>query len=122
MLSRGGGTDWVWDDDAAPGDIDIARFGSDVAADQLWFRQLGNSLEVSIIGTDDKLVVQGWYADGRDHRIEQFRTGDGRVLFDRSVHNLVEAMAGFEPPAAGQTTLSVSYQGSLGRVIASHWQ
>jgi hypothetical protein len=31
-------------------------------------------------------------------------------------------MAGFAPPAAGQTTLPANYQASLATVIAANWQ
>jgi hypothetical protein len=44
------------------------------------------------------------------------------VLLDSQVQSLVSAMAAFAPPAAGQTTLTVSYQNALGGVIAANWQ
>ena len=44
------------------------------------------------------------------------------MLLDTQVENLVAAMAAFAPPAAGQTTLSQSYQDALQPVIAANWQ
>jgi hypothetical protein len=38
------------------------------------------------------------------------------------VENLVQAMAAFSPPAAGETTLPPAYQTSLEPVIAANWQ
>jgi hypothetical protein len=37
------------------------------------------------------------------------------------VQNLVNAMASFQPPAAGQTMLMPSYQNALAAVIAASW-
>ena len=49
-------------------------------------------------------------------------TSDGKVLLDSQVQNLVQAMAAFAPPAAGQTTLNASQQAALAPVIAANWQ
>ncbi|MGA7180532.1 MAG: calcium-binding protein [Thiobacillaceae bacterium] len=122
ILGRGYGTDTVVENDATAGNADIAQFLSDVAADQIWFRHVGNNLEASIIGTSDKLVIKDWYTGATNH-VEQFRTTDGsKTLLDSNVQNLVNAMASFAPPAAGQTTLPADYQASLAPVIAANWQ
>ena len=120
-FGRGGGQDIASEYDTTSGNADVAVFGEDVSADQLWFRQAGNNLEVSIIGTDDKLTVSNWYS-GSAYHLEQFKTSDGKMLLDSQVQNLVQAMASFSPPAAGQTTLPTDYQSSLNTVIAANWQ
>jgi len=53
---------------------------------------------------------------------EQFKTSNGKTLLDSQVQNLVDAMASFSPPAAGQTTLLANYASSLNTVIATNWQ
>ena len=121
QLGRGHGSDTIVENDATAGNADVALFGSDIATDQLWFRQTGNNLEVSVIGTSDKFTLNNWYL-GSQYHVEQFRTTNGRILSDSNVQNLVQAMASFSPPAAGQTTLPPSYQSSLGSVIAANWQ
>ena len=121
-LARGYGADLVVEDDATAGNTDLARFLTGIANDQLWFRQLGNNLEVSIIGTSDSLMVQSWYLGNANH-IEQFKTVDGnKTLLDTQVQNLVNAMAAFAPPSAGQTTLPSNYATALAPVIAANWQ
>lgn len=122
LFARGGGQDSVWDFDVESANPDVAVFGSDVTPEQLWFRQAATDLEVSIVGTDDKLIIQGWYVDGSANHIEQFKTSDGKVLLDSQVQNLIQAMASFAPPPAGQTTLPPDYQSSLATVIAANWQ
>ena len=121
-LGRGYDADTVVENDATTGNTDIAQFLTGVAADQIWFQQVGNNLETSIIGTSDKLVIQDWYLGSANH-VEQFKTTDGaKTLLDSNVQNLVNAMASFAPPAAGQTTLPTNYQTSLAPVIAANWQ
>jgi Ca2+-binding RTX toxin-like protein len=87
----------------------------------LSLRQVGNNLDVSIIGTADKLTLSNLYL-GNQYHVEQFKTSDGKTLLDSQVQNLVNAMAAFAPPAAGQTTLSAAYQTSLAPVLAANWQ
>lgn len=120
-LARGDGADIVVENDATLGNTDVAQFLAGIGADQIWLRHVGNSLEASIIGTTDKLTVQNWYL-GDQYHVEQFTTADGRLLLDSQVENLVQAMAVFAPPAAGQTTLPPTYQDTLAPVIAANWQ
>ncbi len=122
ILGRGYGADTAVENDATAGNIDIARFLSGISSEQIWFQHVGNNLEASIIGTADKLVVKDWYLDAAYH-VEQFKTTDGaQTLLDSNVQNLVNAMASFAPPAAGQTTLPTNYQDALAGVIAANWQ
>ena len=119
-VGPGLGQDVVVEADAEGNDADMLQFYG-VGSDQLWFRQAGNDLEVSVIGTSDSLTVTDWYV-GTGHRIETLKAGDGKTLLDSQVQNLVQAMAGFSPPASGETTLPANYQSSLNTVIAANWQ
>ena len=93
-----------------------------IAREQVWFRNDGNfGLEVSLIGTGDKATIQNWYG-GSQYHVEQFKTADGKTLLDSQVQNLVDAMAAFAPPAAGETTLPSNYAATLNPVIAANWQ
>jgi len=121
VLGRGHGADTVTENDSTSGNTDLARFLAGVATDQIWFRHVGNDLEASIIGTSDKLTIKNWYS-GAAYRVEQFKTADNHVLLDSKVDTLVQAMAAFAPPAAGQTTLPSNYQTALQPVIAANWQ
>lgn len=95
-------------------------FDTGIAVDQLWFLKSGYNLEVSIIGTSDKFTLTNWYL-GNQYHVEQFKTSDGKVLLDSAVQNLVQAMAAFSPPAAGQTSLVGIYATELNPVIAANW-
>ena len=120
LFGRGDGQDRITENDNTAGNTDMLQFAAGVAADQLWFRRVGSNLEVSIIGTDDKSTISNWYS-GNSYHVEQFKTADGKVLTDTRVQALVEAMAAFSPPAAGQTTLPANYQTALTPVLAANW-
>ncbi|MDP1651355.1 MAG: calcium-binding protein [Rhodocyclaceae bacterium] len=121
VLGRGYGADSVTESDSTAGNTDIASFLAGVATDQIWFRHVGSDLEASIIGTPDKLTLKNWYT-GSAYHVEQFKTADNHTLLDTKVEALVQAMAAFSPPAAGQTTLPSNYQTALAPVIAANWQ
>jgi Ca2+-binding RTX toxin-like protein len=121
VMGRSYGFDAMQENDATAGNTDVMQFLSGVATDQLWFSKVSNNLEVTIIGTTDKATLTNWYL-GNQYHVEQFKTSDGKVLLDSQVQNLVNAMAAFAPPAAGQTTLAANYATTLTPVIAANWQ
>jgi hypothetical protein len=122
VLGRGYGMDTVVENDASVSNTDVAQFLASISADQIWFQKIGNNLEASIIGTGDKLVIKDWYL-GDAYRVEEIKTTDGaKTLLDSNVENLVNAMASFAPPSAGQTALPQHYQDALSGVIAANWQ
>jgi Haemolysin-type calcium binding protein related domain/RTX calcium-binding nonapeptide repeat (4 copies) len=92
-----------------------------VSSDQIWLRQVANNLEVSVMGTSDKVTVNNWYL-GTPYHVEQFITSDGKTLLDGQVQNLVQAMSSFAPPVAGETTLPTNYANTLSPAIAANWQ
>ncbi|ALR02920.1 calcium-binding protein [Xylella fastidiosa] len=117
----GAGVDRIEDYDTTTGNADVLSIGQGVSINQLWFQHVGNDLEVSIIGTGDQITISDWYSNAAYH-VEQFKTSDGKVLRDNQVNALVSAMAGFAPPALGQTSLSTDYQKALNPLIAAHWK
>ncbi|QDX82780.1 hypothetical protein B9N43_00615 [Denitratisoma sp. DHT3] len=67
------------------------------------------------------MTILNWYS-GSAYHIEKFQTNDGKFLLDTQVENLVQAMAAFSPPAAGQTTLPQNYRDTLAPTLAANWQ
>ena len=63
------------ENDTTAGNSDIARFGAGVATDRIWFRQVNQDLEASILGTADHFTFQNWYG-GSQYRVEQFKVTD----------------------------------------------
>jgi Ca2+-binding RTX toxin-like protein len=121
-FGRGDGVDGIInaDTDAVGTNLDTVKFMENVNSNQLWFQHVNNDLEVSIIGTADKVIVKDWYA-GNQNQVDVFKTSDNKALVASNVNQLVQAMASFSPPAMGETNLSTNYQESLNTVIAANW-
>ena len=119
-LNAGWATDTIVDNDATANNVDIARFGSGISRDQLWFKQNGTNLEVTRIGTTDKLIINNWYTSTA-YRVEQFKTNDNFTLDHNKVAQLVQAMSSMTAPPAGQTTLTTAQHQQLDAVIAASW-
>ncbi len=118
LFGRGSGVDTIVE--ANNSDTDVLAVGIGITQEQLWLRAVGSDLEISIIGTADKVTVVDWYSPSPS-RVEQFRMANGHTLLDTQVDTLVSAMATFAPPAGGQTTLPPDYQAALNPVIAANW-
>jgi Ca2+-binding RTX toxin-like protein len=124
IFNRGDGQD-VIAETAAPyktggKNLDVLQMGTGIASDQLWFRHIGNNLEIDVIGTTDSVTVTNWYS-GSTYHVSQV-AANGQTLLDTQVENLVSAMALFSPPAAGQTTLPDNYRTDLASVLAANWK
>ena len=121
LHGRGYGADTAVENDATAGVTDIARFLTGVSYDQLWFAKPSgtNNLEISIIGTSDKLTIKDWYV-GSQYRVEEIRTVDGNYLLTAAnVQTLVNKMATMTKPTT--TTLSASQRSQLESTFASTW-
>jgi Ca2+-binding RTX toxin-like protein len=124
QFARGDGVDTLIENDATVGNLDTLQFGSTVRYDQLWFSHVANNLEVSVIGTNDKVIINNWYL-GSQYQVERMNAG-GRQLSSTNIENLVQAMAGFAAPSAGQTsltqtTLTQAQKTQLNAIIATNW-
>nr|WP_275672481.1 calcium-binding protein [Thermomonas alba] len=121
LHGRGYGADTVVENDATAGTVDVAKFLSGVGYDQLWFvRPSGtNNLEISIIGTSDKLTIKDWYK-GSQYQVEEIRTTDGGYLLTAAkVQALVTKMATMTKPTT--TTLTTAQRSQLDPVFATTW-
>jgi Ca2+-binding RTX toxin-like protein len=120
VFGRGDDVDTIAQSDGGSTN-DRVRFGEDIARDQLWFVRDGDDLRVSIVGTDDEVVLNSWYL-GEPFQVDKFVTSTGDVLLDSQVDALVSAMASFSPPSVGQLTLTDEQHAALDGVIAANWQ
>ena len=122
LQGRGDGQDVIDNStaDLTVGKLDKVKFGADIATEQLWFLHSGNDLQINVIGTTDTVKIANWYTSAANH-VQQIVAGDGKVITDTSVEQLISAMAGFTPPAPGQTSLPQNYHDALAPVLAANW-
>ncbi|QJQ02397.1 calcium-binding protein [Herbaspirillum rubrisubalbicans Os34] len=117
-FARGDGVDTIIDSDATDGNVDVLEL-SGIQQQNLWFKHVGDDLQINVLGSSDQIVVKGWYGTGTaatDGRIERIKTSDGLTLHDADVEQFVQAMSGFAPPSASQTSWS-NGQSSNGRIL-----
>ena len=116
LFGRGYGVDTIQENDSTAGVVDSVLFGPGVLGTDLSFAHVGNNLEVSIAGTNDKIVVQSWYL-GSQYHVEQFRLADGTIVTDTQVASMAAGVSSKASLAststmvdrtAGSTTLQVS--------------
>lgn len=113
-FKRGDGIDTIYDEQGN----DTLRF-TNINHNQLWFRKLNVDLEVSVIGTQDKVVISDWY--GKNYKVENFAAANNKSLNHASVDKLVSAMAAFSPPSAGQISLPQAVNTKLEPILAANW-
>jgi hypothetical protein len=100
---------------------DTIVFGSDIAKENLWFCRDGNNLVINLVGNNDSVTVNGWFASSYNH-IEEIQLTDGSILYDTQVQQLVDAMAAFAPPVGAGAVVSQEAQDQLSPVLAATWQ
>ncbi|MDY0874496.1 cadherin domain-containing protein [Dongia rigui] len=118
-FGRGGEADTI-DAHDTDGGADKLAILTGVSADQLWFTQSGNDLIVSMIGTNDRATIQGWYSSA-DNKLDRIQLADGRYASASDVEQLRSAMAAFSPPPLGQLNLDPTTKQSLQPTLAAAW-
>lgn len=120
FFSPGSGVDTIQENDDTPGVIDTLQFASGIRHDQIWFDRRGDDLELSLIGTEDKVIISDWYL-ARQHQVEQIISGDGRKLSFEHVEALRVIMGPFDPNTVDQDTFDTFQQQVLDVYLEKVW-
>ncbi|NUT69298.1 calcium-binding protein, partial [Pseudomonas corrugata] len=121
LFNRGDGQDTITDYDGGYVGTDILSFGADINPQDLWLRHTGSNLEITIIGSSEKLTVSNWYQSSNYH-VEALKTADGKVLLDSQVQSLVDTMASFGVAPGAETNLTNDQRTQLDAVLAANWK
>lgn len=105
-LSNDNGTDWI--------------ILGNVSPDQLWFSQSGQNLVVAVLGSTESLTVTDWF-NGAANQVDSF-SANGLALSNSGVEQLVQAMAAYPAPSAGQTSYTTQEQQTLIPLVTSSWK
>lgn len=119
VFGRGDGQDIVVNGTAGnAGPSGVLAFGSNVDKNQLWFKQVGNDLVVSVLGTTDQVTILDWYSSNIS-QLQDIKTADNWEV-DSGLAQLVQAMAtysasnpGFNPTSASQAPSDSTLQGAI---------
>lgn len=101
-------------------DIDELSFDSDITVQDLWFSQVKNHLDITLLGSDEGVRLNNWYK-GEQYHLDQLNVGDA-VIDDLGLEALVNAMAAFGPLDGGDISLSSDEQQQLDTILATSWQ
>ena len=119
VFGRGEGQDLVQDDSGA---ADRLFYDTGINPLDLVISRQANDLRLTIHGSTDYVTVQNWYTS-TSNQVEIIQAGDGEVLLNTQVDQLIQAMAGFtaqtgltwdqaidQRPQEVQTVLAASWQ------------
>ncbi len=101
-------------------ETDQVVFDDGLTMEDLWFSQVGNDLQITLVGTDDKLIIDDWY-NGTYYRIDEFHAGDLQLHRDQ-VDQLVNAMASFDVPEGVGAVVPEDVQQQLEPTLTATWQ
>jgi Ca2+-binding RTX toxin-like protein len=118
-FDRGGGSDLISNADTDLG-ADVLLLGEGITEQDVWFTRDGNDLQVSVLGTTDRVTLQGWYLNVAN-RVDHLALSDGSTLATTQVQQLVAAMSSFSAQPASLSSLSLQQQQSVESVIAANW-
>ncbi|MDN3224388.1 calcium-binding protein, partial [Pseudomonas nunensis] len=121
LFDRGDGQDTITDYDGGYVGTDTVAFGADISPQDLWLRHTGSNLEITVIGSNEKLTISNWYQSSNYH-VEALKTADGKVLLDTQVQNLVDTMASFGVAPGAETSLTNDQRAQLDAVLAANWK
>ena len=121
LFDRGDGQDVIRNYDPVKSSRDVLAFGDAINEQQLWFERAGNDLEISIMGTEDNVMMKNWYRHER-HQLDEISVSNGHTLSNNQVDQLVQAMAVFNPSSSAELELSGQIKEELAPVITASWQ
>ena len=120
LFGRGDGQDTIRNYDPDSNSTDTLQFGDNITAEQLWFEQAGNDLEITIFGSEDNITLKDWYSND-SHKVDVMTLSSGEALLNNQLDQLVQAMASFNVPTSGQSDLSGQIKEEIAPVIAASW-
>jgi Ca2+-binding RTX toxin-like protein len=112
--SPGFGQDVIYNSDGVCDETDTISIAN-VSYDKLWLSKKNNTLEISILGTNDKITVHDFNAQDRI-----ILEASNTVLSASKVDQLVQEMARFNPPSMYQTSASSNHMNSANTMLAQN--
>lgn len=104
---------------SAAEDVDVLEVAGS-AIERLWLSRENDNLIIDLLGSSDRVTVQDWYSS-EDFRLDVIKAGD-YVLYANQTEALVNAMASFAPPVAGEVNITQVQREQLNAVIVANWQ
>ena len=119
QFSSGDGHDTINNIGTDITEVDTLLFG-DVASDDLWLSRSGDNLIVDVVGTDDWVKINDWYADD-SNQLDTIEASN-LLLHRDQVDQLVNAMAAFDVPDGVGAVVPDDVRQQLEPTLTSVWQ
>ena len=100
------------------GGDDLLRF-EDVDPGELWFGKNGDNLNIGLVGTQDKVTVNNWFAG--DYKIDAIEAGS-MYLSEDQVAQLLQAMASVGAPGGAGGLWTEEQEEALASMLLTCWQ
>ncbi|MBF0125607.1 MAG: hypothetical protein HQM02_00195 [Magnetococcales bacterium] len=101
---------------------DAIQFGSGIDVAGIWLEKSAGALNIHY-GTGDLVTINNWET-GAAEQVEQIRAGDGSLLLNTQVDQLIQSMATFQANHNGISwEQSLTWHGEETRaILAANWQ
>jgi Ca2+-binding RTX toxin-like protein len=122
LFGVGDGNDVIQDNS---GCFDTVQFDPGISHDNLVISKLANDLQIKLQGSlDDQITVKNWFV-GTTNQTEIIQAGDGQVLVNTQVQQLIDAMAQFTADNNGvtweQAVGGAGDQAQFQGILAANW-
>jgi len=97
--------------------------GAGLTPDNLWFTQSGNDLVIQILGTNDQITVQGWFANAYS-QLQGVTLADGSTISSSAITALAAAMDVYQqgnPEFDAQTASQLPVDSTLSAALNTGW-
>ena len=82
-----------------------------------------NDLRLAIHSSADQVTIQNWYADPKAAQVETIQAGNGQVLLNTQVDQLIQAMATFSQQTGLTWDQLIDQQPQqVQAILAANWQ
>jgi Ca2+-binding RTX toxin-like protein len=95
LVNRGDGQDLVQDANSIAGNTDKLLYGTTINPLDLVLSRQANDLRLAIHGGTEQVTIQNWYTSPSANQIETIQAGNGLMLLNTQVDQLIQTMASF---------------------------
>ncbi|MBF0283841.1 MAG: cadherin-like domain-containing protein [Magnetococcales bacterium] len=122
LFARGDGADDIYDPGTYTNRVDRIEFDPDIGMTDISLGKIDGNLVIHY-GAGDQVTVHGWDAYPTT-QMEEIQSGDGAVLLNTQVDQLIQAMATFgaEHNGISWEEATSQYQTETRAILAAHWQ
>ena len=118
IFNIGDGQDSINNNDATGNDKVL--FGSGIENHDLWLKKVGDNMELSTLGTTDKVTFNNWFNNDSD-KVDTIETSSGDYLSQNNVDQLISAMAAFDPDTFGTISDITDLPVDVQNAITANW-